>query len=77
MKSWHVRHVKYANCKCSVLLEEGFATCTNCSVDIIEMYCMKYDKLKCIFIDKISKSKKKYIGIIKITAKYYTKINTK
>ena len=49
---------KCADCTCPVLLDEGFATCTNCSAVMIEMYCVKDDKVKCVVIDQNSKLKK-------------------
>ena len=68
---------KCPDCNCPVLLDEGFATCTNCSAVMIEIYCVKDDKVKCVVIDQNSKSKKTYTDIIRITAKYYAKINAK
>ena len=41
----------------------------------IEIYCIKNEKVKCVVIDQYSKSKDIYIDIIKITLKYYLKIN--
>ena len=49
---------KCADCKCPVLLDEGFVTCTNCSGVIIEMHCVKNDKEEGVVIDQDSKSKK-------------------
>ena len=49
---------KWVNCKCPVLLDECFATFTNCSAVMIKIYCMKDNKVKCFAIDQNSKSKK-------------------
>ena len=49
---------KCEDCKCPVLLDEGFFVCRNCSAVTIEIYCMKDDNMKCVVIDQNSKSKK-------------------
>ena len=43
---------KCEDCKCPVLLDEGFSICTNCSAVTIEVYCMKDGNMNFSVIDQ-------------------------